>query len=149
MALLREFPRSLVYVVATVYWGAGMATGPAWNTWAGTIIPARLRPAFFALRSRLGQAAVLGGFLLGGSTLQIASAHDWVLQAFALLFLTASLCRFVSAGFLWRQSEALPLVGDHRTVKLSDLLGRFRRGRDGRLLIYLLSVQTAVQLSGA
>ncbi len=34
----------------------GLATGPAWNTWIGTIVPRSVRARFFSRRSRVSQA---------------------------------------------------------------------------------------------
>lgn len=141
-------PASLVFLMAAVYWGAGMATGPAWNTWVGTIVPGRVRAGYFARRTRVSQAGVLAGFLVGGLALQAGSALGGVMLAFACLFLFASLCRFASAGFLASQSEPVPPTSDHRHVPLRQWLGRLGGGADGSLLVYLLSVQTAAQIAG-
>lgn len=145
---LGRVPAPLVFVVAAVYWGAGMGTGPAWNTWVGTIVPCRLRAGFFARRTRVSQVGVLVGFLVGGLALEWSRAHGAVLSAFACLFLIASACRFVSAGFLLSQSEPVPPNGNHRRVPLWELVRRLRVGADGSLLLYLLAVQTAAQIAG-
>jgi hypothetical protein len=34
-ALVGEMSPVSLYFAVTLYWGLGMATGPAWNTWAG------------------------------------------------------------------------------------------------------------------
>src|ERR1700685_3018064 len=34
---------TVVLAVATLYWSAGLASGPPWNTWMGKIVPGRLR----------------------------------------------------------------------------------------------------------
>ena len=82
-----------VLVVAALYWAAGLATGPAWNTWIGSIVPPAVRSRFFAVRTRASQAAVFSGFLLGGLALHFASARNQVTTAFAGLFAVAGLCR--------------------------------------------------------
>jgi len=64
------------------------------------------------------------------------------------LFLIASGCRFVSAALLAAQSEPEPPDQHHREVPVRELLRRFRHGRDGRLLMYMLITQAAVQISG-
>ena len=83
---------ALLWIVA-VYWAAGLATGPAWNTWIGTIVPRNLRAGFFASRTRAAQGSIFLGFLLGGIALQWTSAQSCVLLAFAALFAVAGLCR--------------------------------------------------------
>lgn len=59
--------------MAAVYWGSGLAIGPAWNTWMGALVPRPLRAHFFAYRTRMMQLAVLAGFVVGGCLLQWAS----------------------------------------------------------------------------
>ena len=85
-----------VFLIASMYWVAGLATGPAWNTWMEAIIPKRVRHRFFASRTRLTQAGMVTGLLAGGVTLQLGRTYDCVLPAFALLFLTAFLGRCYS-----------------------------------------------------
>jgi MFS family permease len=147
-ALIGRMPVALVFLIASVYWGAGLATGPAWNTWAESLVPARIRARYFARRSRVAQAGVLVGFLLGGMTLQLGAAWDHRLWAFATIFLLSAACRYTSAALLASQSEPCPPGDDHRRVRLPEFLARLRHGSDGRLLVYLLCVQGAVQIAG-
>jgi len=147
-ALVGGIPVAAVFLVSAIYWGSGMGTGPAWNTWVGAIVPSRIRPRYFARRTRMSQVCTLVGFLAGGASLQLGSQYQRPLLAFAVLFLTAAICRFISAGFLACQSEPEPPGRHHRDVPALEFVARFRDGGDGRLLVYLLSVTTAVQISG-
>src|SRR6185436_13393655 len=94
-----------VFASVALYWGAGLAAGPAWNTWMETVVPFRVRAPFFASRTRLGQAGVLLGFLAGGISLQYGKHIGALLPAFAAIFAVAAVCRFFSARFLACQSE--------------------------------------------
>jgi len=87
-------------VAASVYWSAGMAGAPAWNTWMGTLIPEGMRTAYFANRSRIGQFSVFIGFVLGGLILQWGEGNGVTLLAFAGLFIVAAICRLVSTMML-------------------------------------------------
>jgi MFS family permease len=144
----------LVYLAATIYWGAALATAPAWNTWVETIIPRRVRTRFFAQRARVGQACIFLGIVLGGLVLAFCqlisqgNATAWVLGGFSLIFLIASAGRFYSAACLARQRE--PAAGRifERRVTLEEFAGRLRRDSGARLVVYLLTVQVAVQISG-
>lgn len=147
-ALLGDMPPGLIFVIAAVYWGSGMATGPAWNTWVGRIVPQRLRAGYFARRTRLSQVAVLAGFVAGGLSLQAGAAWGKPLWAFAVLFLVAGICRSISVAFLASQSEALPTAPVQRHVPAREFCARVLRPGQGRLLLYLLGVQGAVQISG-
>ena len=142
-----EASLALVYAAAAAYWGFGFATGPAWNTWVGTLIPAPERARFFARRSRWCQAAVLAGLLGAGAVLEWGDAGSERLGLFGALFAAAGLARLVSAGFLARQSEPVPLAEDHRHVSFVDFARRFRAGSDGRLLAYLLAMQLGVNIA--
>ena len=66
-ALLGHISAAGVLLIATLYWGSGLATGAAWNTWIGTIVPPLMRANYFSCRTRLSQAATLAGFLGGGT----------------------------------------------------------------------------------
>jgi len=146
-AYLGRIPLWAAFAVASVYWGAGLGAGPAWNTWVGTIIPAHFRARYFATRTRVSQLGVLFGFIAGGVVLQYAS-DDKKLLAFGGLFLVGCICRCTSAFFLRRTSEPVPPDENHRHVSVLEFLRRFRHGREGRLLIYLLSVQAAAMVAG-
>src|SRR5262245_62572897 len=53
-AWLQQMPVAFLFVVAAIYWGAGMGAVPAWSTWMGTIVPPRIRARYFAIRTRVG-----------------------------------------------------------------------------------------------
>ncbi len=135
-------------LVVAVYWGSGLATGPAWNTWMGTLVPTGLRPGYFAFRTRVSQAAVFIGFLAGGLLLQFSAAHDWLLHAFAAIFAVACLSRIVSVWMLSQQSEPVPIPKNMRNLPWRESWQRLRSHSGGQLLVYLVAVQAAVQFSG-
>jgi MFS family permease len=98
------FAGFIVFLAATLYWGAGLATGPAWNTWMEAVVPRRVRTRFFASRVRLCQLCLLLGFVGGGLLLQLGSSadkgswlgiHGWTLAAFTGLFVIAASSRFL------------------------------------------------------
>lgn len=131
--------------IATLYWAAGMAAGPAWNTWVGTIVPRSLRARFFARRSRVGQAALLAGLLGGGAILHAFESTQDKLLGFAILFSLAGLARGISAWLLSRQSEPDPLI--ERVTGRLDLAPPRSTPGNRRLLAYLLAVQTGVHVA--
>lgn len=146
-AVMGNLPHALMFITATLYWGSGMAAGPAWNTWVGTIIPPKIRARYFANRGRTCQAAVLLGLIVAGIALRIGQNTQYLLYIFAGLFLAAGIARFTSIGYLVAQSEPLPIPPNLRKVSITEMLKRARHGNDGKLLLYMLSVQIAVQIS--
>lgn len=148
LALDRRIPAGLLFVFTAVYWGAGLSTGPAWNTWIGTLVPVTIRARFFAWRTRLVQGGTLLGFVLGGVALQFGARYDAALITFSALFAVAGLCRFVSGLSLARQTEPVPPGDDERHVTVREFAARLGRRLDGKFLLYLMGIQAAVQLSG-
>jgi MFS family permease len=148
---------------ASVYWSAGMAGAPAWNTWMGTLIPEGMRTAYFANRSRLGQFGVFIGFVLGGLMLQWGEARGVTLLAFAGLFIAAGICRVFSTMMLLNcrefdsskagsQSDAAPgsVTGTAFFSWMHDLgrtLHRMANSPSGPLVIYLCCLVFAAQFS--
>lgn len=146
-ALRGDAPRLLLFAVVSAYWGFGMATGPAWNAWVGTLVPRALRARFFARRTRHAQAALLAAIASAGGWLDLGRAAGRELMAFASLFALAAVARLVSARFLASQSEAPGLARSHRTLGLRRVVAAVRASGAGRLLLYLLAVQAAVNLA--
>lgn len=134
--------------VVSVYWGTGLATGPAWNTWIGTLVPRPIRSRYFANRTRVSQASVFLGFLIGGALLQSQAAVGRSLIAFAILFGMAGTCRVISAWMLMRHSEPVPLPQNMRSISWGKIFHHLRASSGGKLLVYLFAVQAAVQMSG-
>ncbi len=135
----------LVFAVVAVYWGSGLAGGPAWNQWVSTLVPQRVRARYMARRTRLAQASLLAGFVVGGVSLQLGSRAGYPLVVFALLFLIALASRVVSAGCLRVQREPLPPSEEQAP---HDSISPTHAAASGRRLVrYLVAVQGAVQIS--
>ncbi len=184
MALTEHVPAWVVFVPATLYWAAGLATGPAWNTWVEQLVPRWIRSGFFARRSRLSHVGVLLGLVSGGLLLRWSVAHETTVAVFAILFGIGAIGRFVSAAMLARQTEAIHVASNVRYAfsvpetrqatigwkpvpqaardadeivedrssfgdRLALMLQIIRRpGPAGRLVLFLMAVQTAVHVSG-
>lgn len=150
-AFNEQMTQIAVLIVASIYWGASLGTGPAWNTWQGTIIPRELRARFFAKRSRINQAATLVGFLGGGFALQYGKASNNVtllMTIFCWLFAVACLSRTLSTACLWLQSEPAPIPSNMRFLTLREQWRTFSRGSSGRLLVSAVGMQVGVYVAG-
>lgn len=147
-ALVGKIPVPLLFLLAGSYWGAGMSTGPAWSTWATSIVPARIRPRFFAYRTRVSQAGVLVGFVGGGISLQYGQSIGRPLEAFALIFAIASVCRFISSRLLATHSESIRPASGMPIVGRREVLCRLRNRGEGKLLVYLWTMYATAQIAG-
>jgi hypothetical protein len=133
-----------VLAAASLYWSAGMAGVPAWNSWLGTLVPARLRTTFFARRNRLGQLAVCIGFVLAGLALQVGESRGAVLPTFAAVFAVAAVCRLASTALLAACSEpsppaaaAAPQTDEGRVRRLIGAARDMAARPSGRLVSFL------------
>lgn len=135
-----------VFVTAAVYWGFGMATGPAWNTWIGTLVPAPMRAQFFALRSRLCQAAVAVGLAAAGIILHYGAGRVRPMLAFGVLFALAAAARLASSRFLAAHGEPRPASEFHAGRSPFRFFRRLEGGGH-RLLLYMLYLQASVQIA--
>jgi len=146
-ALLGRIEIKWLFVAMAIYWGSGMGTGPAWNAWVGALVPAEIRPRFFAKRIRYAQTALLVATLSAGVILDFWKTEGQVLHAFAFLFATALMARLASSRFLARQSEPPGLAHTHRNLSFRQTLLHLRGSHEGHLLLYLLSVQFSVYIA--
>ncbi len=147
-ALSGHIAPALLFVLAAIYWGSGMASGPAWANWMDTLVPQRVRSRYFGRRARLAQLGLFVGFVGGGMFLEWGVQSQRVLLAFAILFAAAAVCRLASAAFLASQSEALVTAPREASmVRFNGLMHRLRTRRDGQLLAYLWSMQFAAQIA--
>jgi MFS family permease len=146
-ALCAWGPLAWLLAVASIYWGFSMATGPAWNAWATSLVPARLRVRYFARRSRSAQGALLIALLCSGAVLEAGRRQQLELQAFAALFALAAGARLLSARFLARQSEDPRAAEDHRSLPWRDVRSSLRQRGGARVIAYLLAMQLAAHIA--
>lgn len=142
-------------LAASIYWSAGMAGGPAWNTWIGTLVPERMRTAFFAHRNRLGQFGVFVGFVAGGIALQVGEAHGMTLLTFAAIFAVAGICRLVSTLMLASCREMQPpersaVNGAAPIVdRVRKAIGTIATTPSGRLVAYTCALSFSAHVSAS
>lgn len=143
-ALAGSMSPIVLYATTALYWGLGMATSPAWNSWAETLVPRGLRATYFARRSRWSNVALLGGLALGAATLRGSAETDYALEPYALVFGFALVARVISACFLSRQNESKPVEIGETRISPHAIREHLARGAHGRLLAYLLVFQFSV-----
>jgi len=143
-------------VAASIYWAAGMAGAPAWNSWLATIVPPRIRTRLFAHRNRLGQFGTCIGFVAGGLLLRFAEHRQVALLAFAVIFALAALARLVSTALLAACSEPEPTAGRDMEaarngqpawVQFAATLRGMARRPSGRLVAFLCTFVFGAQVA--
>ncbi len=140
---------AMVFMAVTLYWGAGQAASPAWNTWIEEVIPRRVRTQYFSLRARFSQLGILAGFVLGGLALQWGKGSGYLVPAFVTIFCIAAACRLVSARALARhQARGNNKRIVERTFGIQGLWHNPAARSAIQLVWFLLAIQTVVQISG-
>ncbi|TWU47003.1 MFS transporter [Rubripirellula reticaptiva] len=142
----------MMLIIASVYWAAGLSTGPAWNTWMEQIVPSQHRARFFSKRSRLQQTCTFVSLMIAGLILHWTSKNGIALIGFAGLFCAAAGFRLVSAGFLHRTREPKtknqPIESTTKPVADLGQIASTDTRPAMRLLAYLVAMQVFIQLSG-
>jgi MFS family permease len=144
-AVIGAMPMTATFLVIAIYWATGMASGTAWNAWAGTLVPERIRAPYFAGRTRFTQSGIMIGLALGGIILEISTGWGALPEAFALLFLLAAVSRVASACFLSRQRETTG--GRPLLPEAGGLIEAIRCNVDSRVLLYMLAAQAACYIA--
>ncbi len=154
VAYLGSVSGPVLLAIASFYWAAGLASGPAWNGWIERVIPKQMRANYFAKRTRATQLATMLGFVSGGLLLQFGRQGGWVLLAFAGLFAIAFVARIISAVMLALHRLPSAVVRPLAVVSpvaepqptAAQAVSRAYAGK--HLLIYLVMVQGAAQIAG-
>lgn len=146
-ALFGRLPAAALFAVAIIYWAANLSCGATWNTLISTLVPPRIRARYFSRRSPALNLAQVAAVFLGGWILQLKSSPADALLIIAALFFIAFLARSCSAYNLALHTELEPIPTGYRIVGTRELIGRFAAGAGGRVLVYRLAVQTALNAS--
>lgn len=136
----------LIFLAVSLYWSAGWACGPAFNTWVERLVPRSVRPKYFARRTALCNLVQFTSMLAAGWLLSRGAQSGQALQAFTLLFAVAALARLTSAFFLSRQTDAR-LPEGHRVLGFKQAFEVVRKSPQGRTLFYLLGAQASLQMA--
>jgi len=146
-ALVGRLSVFVVFAAASAYWAAGLATGPTWNVWVGTLIPPRLRAPFFARRSRWIQLTLLLAMTAAGWILHGSRGTRGETQLFAILFTLAAAARFASSAALAATSEVRGAAAHHQVLGAPSAARSLRGSTGGRVLLYLLAAQGTAHIA--
>ncbi|MBX2989436.1 MAG: MFS transporter [Bdellovibrionaceae bacterium] len=93
----------VLFLILTLYWGAGFAANPSWNYWMAHLVPREMGQKYFSTRTSLTQIGILIGLVIGGVALHNKVTILSFTSVFSGLFLIAFLCRAGSSLFLSRK----------------------------------------------
>jgi MFS family permease len=126
--------------IASLYWAAGMATGPAWNTWVGEIVPRFVRARYFASRARYCQASILTGLVGIGALLHATGDLVYMLAVQTMVhiagpFFTPYMLRELALSYLsYTILVAISFVGK---IVAAPFLGGLAQRLGARRLLWI------------
>jgi hypothetical protein len=153
VALSRALSPSLLIAAVCLYQGCGQATGTAWSSWYGDLVPKPIRGTYFARRNRFVHLATCVGLVTAGHLLERmepGAAGEVLAGAggagFRLVFLVAAAARGLSVLLLAASPEP-PFRGLSDARQTLRFLATGRGSRASRLLAVGASLQLMVYVA--
>ena len=116
--------------IAAVYWAAGLATGPAWNTWIGTVVPAATRAGFLGLRHARLAGGRVPGLSAGRHRLAVGlRPRHGVLRRSPRCLPSPALSRGFSVWMLCADSEPTPIPEQHEELRWREMRHQLADGQ--------------------
>ena len=136
---------SLLFLLA-VFFASGAMAGPAWGSLMTDYIPQRKRGSYFGWRNRMLGFVNVASMITAGLLLYWTK-ELFHLLGFFLLFLTAALCRFISAGYIARMSEVPQKRDPASDFTFVMFLARFRESNFVKFVAFVAALTFAAQLA--
>lgn len=138
----------MMFLVLTLYWGAGFSAGAAWYFWMGQLVPENRSSKYFSVRNRIQQIGILVGIVGGGVALHNKVSIGPFTSVFSMLFVFAFACRLTSTLVLSKKMYQREWVMKDQVHRLRDSWKVFWRGQHKKkFFTYLLPFQIAVYVS--
>ncbi|MFP5519403.1 MAG: MFS transporter [Bdellovibrionia bacterium] len=137
-----------LFLVLSLYWAAGFASGPAWNYWMGRLVDPSAGGVYFAKRAQVTQLGILLGLILGGVALHNKVELLPFTSVFTSLFVLAFLSRIISTLLLSQQSylkewQDLPRLGFRDSLKTF-----WSHSQKKKFFLLLVPYQASVFITG-
>lgn len=138
----------LLIVGVAIYSTCTHFTAPAWNSLITDLLDPDERGAYFARRSRVVAITSLLVLCLAGGVLSIFEKRDLLWIGFTIIFVTAGLCRSVSALLLRRVTVPLSHTPSSSSTGFGDFLRTGASHNFRRFLLFSGLMHAAVLIAG-
>jgi len=136
----------LVIIFYTIHSVLESFPSPAWSSWLGDLVPAKIKGRFFGRRNELMQLAGLVALLVAGILLDIFNGIN-ALLGFAVLFLAAMVARLFGLYFISKQHEPKFKEEEKYYFTFSQFMRRAPTNNFGRFTIYVTLMSLAVNIA--
>ncbi|MFA4837462.1 MAG: MFS transporter, partial [Dehalococcoidia bacterium] len=130
----------------TLYVLFGLMVVPPWGSIMAEVVPHQLRGRYFGLRSRWSTLANLVTFIIAGGLLYLF--RDRGLTGFVLVFGVAFGFRMISVALLTTLFELPHSPKEEESLSPRDFLRQLPRSNLGRTMLFIFSMNFAVNLAG-
>lgn len=127
----------IAFGLAALYFASSQSSAAGWNGWIERLVPARVRPRYFACRNRLLQVSLICALMLSGILLDAK-------VGFATVLAIAVVARMFSIYALTRHPDIATPSTMRAGVTINEFVHRLRSRDDGRVMRYVLMSNVAV-----
>lgn len=139
---------TLLIVLYSALIGFELFIGPAWSSWMKNLTENVKLGRYFGLRNKIFGIISLISIIAAGFVLKFFEEKSYVFFGFLLLFLTASLARLVSRGYLKKQYEPEFRLKEKYVFSLWQFIKKAPTNNFGRFAIFLGFVNFAQMIAG-
>ncbi len=135
--------------LVVMYTMSGLVIGPVWNSWIGDVVPPQQRGSFFGKRNRVITVGTFVSMMFAGFLLREFTNLKMEYYGFFAIFTLAFLARCLSVYHLHKKEEP---EFEHVPSDLDmffDFIKTVFKRNEGRLIMYMASVNFAVFISAA
>ncbi len=145
--LFPAYALPILIICAIVYFSGHNLASPQWWSLMGDLVPETRRGRYFALRTRLSTLVTFITFVIAGVMLNAFDRYNVTVWGFAILFVVASLARFVSVYHVEKMHDPPGHVAVLESPFQRSLLQRIWGSAAARFSIFYAAMQFAVAIA--
>ena len=138
----------ILIALAIIYHGSGNATGPAWNSLIGDLVPEDTRGSYFGFRNQQAGWVTLVSLVLAGVLLHEAKGAGFEAEGFVILFIVAGLARVGSAYWLSLYEDPGTKESPEDYFSLWDFLRRSGSSNFAKFVLFFALYNFSISLVG-
>jgi MFS family permease len=122
-----------IYIILTIFHGFGF---PSWFSWIGDIVPEKIRGRFFSKRNRILGTLSLITMLIASFLLDYFKTKGLVFIGFAIIFLIASIARFIVGLSYIKQYEPKSKIKKSKNFEVLTFLKSLPSNNLGKFTLF-------------
>jgi len=124
----------------------GSVAGPIWNSWMRDLVSVN-KGKYFGVRNQIVNIAIILSMLFSGVILNFFSASEAIF-GFLIIFVLATISRFVSVIYLARQYEPRFVYSEDSYFGFVAFVSKMLRNNFGRFVLFVSLISFATAIAG-